>query len=161
MNSPLSAAGHFAADEPVLVASERDQPVFVVAAARRLNADRLERLEQLGGGMVVLGLDEPIVDHLQLPVSAQRTRSRLDLAFTSSIDAVGTAGAGWSLVDRALTMRIAADPSTGPSDLTVPGHVHPGRESAATICLREATPPRQRSSLLARPASGQPRRSAP
>jgi 3,4-dihydroxy 2-butanone 4-phosphate synthase/GTP cyclohydrolase II len=136
VNSPLSAAEHFAADEPVLVASERDQPVFVVAAARRLNADRLERLERLGGGMVVLGLDEPIVDHLQLPVSAQWTRSRLDLAFTSSIDAVGTAGAGWSLVDRALTMRIAADPSTGPSDLTIPGHVHPARIRSDDLLAR-------------------------
>jgi 3,4-dihydroxy-2-butanone 4-phosphate synthase len=74
---PSSAAEYFASDEPVLVASERDQPVLIAAAAQRLDADRLERLERLGGGLVVLGLDEPIVNHLQLPASVQWTRSRL------------------------------------------------------------------------------------
>jgi 3,4-dihydroxy 2-butanone 4-phosphate synthase/GTP cyclohydrolase II len=127
VNPPLSAAEHLACDEPVLVGSERQQPVFVAAAARRMDADRLERLERLGGGIVVLGLDDPIVDHLQLPASARWTRSRLDLAFTASIDAARTTGAGWSLADRSLTMRIAADPGTGPSDLAMPGHVHPAR----------------------------------
>ena len=136
MTSLSSAAEHFACDEPVLVGSERDQPVFVAAAARRLDADRLERLERLGGGFVVLGLDEAIVNHLQLPAATQWARSRLDLAFTASIDAVATSGAGWSLVDRALTMRIAADPSTGPSDLTIPGHVHPARVGSEALLAR-------------------------
>jgi 3,4-dihydroxy 2-butanone 4-phosphate synthase / GTP cyclohydrolase II len=141
VNSPLSAAEHFAADEPVLVGSECDGPVFVAAAARRLDADRLERLERLGGGLVVLGLDDPIVDHLQLPAPPQWTQSRLDLGFTASIDAVRTTGAGWSLVDRSLTMRIAADPRTGPSDLTIPGHVHPARIRSDDLLAHGGTAP--------------------
>jgi 3,4-dihydroxy 2-butanone 4-phosphate synthase/GTP cyclohydrolase II len=136
VTSPSSAAEHFACDEPVLVGSERDQPVFVATAAQRLDADRLERLERLGGGLVVLGLDEPSVNRLQLPATTRWTRSRLDLAFTASIDAVRTSGAGWSLVDRALTMRIAADPSTGPSELTIPGHVHPARICSDDLLTR-------------------------
>jgi 3,4-dihydroxy 2-butanone 4-phosphate synthase / GTP cyclohydrolase II len=139
VTSPSSAAERFASGEPVLVGSERDQPVFVAAAARRLGADRLERLERLGGGLVVLGLDEPIVNHLELQASARLTRSRLDLAFTASIDAVRTTGAGWSLLDRALTMQIAADPFTGPSDLTIPGHVHPARIRSDDLLARGGT----------------------
>jgi 3,4-dihydroxy 2-butanone 4-phosphate synthase / GTP cyclohydrolase II len=59
-----------------------------------------------------------------------------DLAFTASIDAVRTTGAGWSLVDRALTMRTAADPQTGPSDLRIPGHVHPARIRSDDLLAR-------------------------
>ena len=136
MTSSTSAAEYFASGEPVLVASERDQPVFIAAAAQRLDADRLERLERLGGGLVVLGLDESIVNHLQLPASVQWTQWRLDLAFTASIDAVRTTGAGWSLIDRALTMRTAADPSAGPSDLRTPGHVHPARIRSDDLLAR-------------------------
>ncbi|HYB31198.1 MAG TPA: 3,4-dihydroxy-2-butanone-4-phosphate synthase [Solirubrobacteraceae bacterium] len=139
MSSPSSVAEHFACDEPVLVGSDRDQPVFVAAAAQRLDAGRLERLERLGGGLVVLGLDEPIVNQLELPATTQWPRSRLDLAFTPSIDAFRTSGTGWSLADRALTMRIAADPSTGPSDLTIPGHVHPARLRSDDLLARGDT----------------------
>jgi 3,4-dihydroxy 2-butanone 4-phosphate synthase/GTP cyclohydrolase II len=136
VTTPSSSAEHFACDEPVLVGSERDQPVFVAAAAQRLDADRLERLERLGGGLVVLGLDESIANHLQLLATTQWTRSRLNLAFAAPIDAVRTSGAGWSLVDRALTMRVAAHPSTGPSDLTTPGHVHPARIRRDDLLVR-------------------------
>lgn len=129
MSSPLPAVEHFACDQPVLVASESQLPVFVAAPADRLNAERLERLERLSRGLVVLGLEDAIVQHLQLPVPDNWTRSRLDLPFTASIDATRRAGAGWSPADRSLTMRIAADPRTGPCDLAIPGHVHP-------VCIR-------------------------
>ena len=41
------------------------------------------------------------------------------------IDAADCVSGGWSLEDRAHTVRVAAAAGTRPEDLTVPGHVHP------------------------------------
>jgi 3,4-dihydroxy 2-butanone 4-phosphate synthase / GTP cyclohydrolase II len=127
VSSTIPVGEDFAGGEPVLVGSERELPVFVAAPAHGIDAARLERLERLGGGLVVLGLDDAIVAQLELPELESWMRSRLDLPFTASIDASRGVGAGWSLADRALTMRIAADPNASPSDLAIPGHVHPAR----------------------------------
>jgi 3,4-dihydroxy 2-butanone 4-phosphate synthase/GTP cyclohydrolase II len=124
--APL-AAESFACDEPVLVGAEDELPVFVAAAAEGVDADRLDRLERLSRGLVVLGIEEAIAARLQLPTAAAWPRSRLDLPFTASIDAARAGRAGWSRAGRSLTMRVAADPETTPSDLAIPGHVHPAR----------------------------------
>jgi 3,4-dihydroxy 2-butanone 4-phosphate synthase/GTP cyclohydrolase II len=119
------AAEDFACGEPVLVGSKHELPVFVAAPAQGMDPDRLERLERLSRGLVVLGLDDAIVTQLDLPTPAASLRSRLDLQFTAPIDAARGIGPGWSLADRSVTMRVAADPDTRPADLAIPGHVHP------------------------------------
>src|ERR1700683_2327365 len=116
MTSLLEAAEDFAADELVLVGGERDVPLFVAVPAQALDATKLDRLEQLGQGPVVLALEATMADQLQLPASPISTRSRLTLPFTASIDAARGIGGGWSLADRALTMALAAGPPTDPRD---------------------------------------------
>lgn len=64
---------------------------------------------------------------LELEPSPTSSRAHLELPFTTSINAASLIGAGWSLSDRALTMRVAAHADSGPGDLRVPGHVHPVR----------------------------------
>jgi 3,4-dihydroxy 2-butanone 4-phosphate synthase / GTP cyclohydrolase II len=139
MTSLLEAVEDFAADELVLVGGERDLPLFVAVPAQALDAMKLDRLEQLGQGPVVLALEATIADQLQLPASPISTRSRLTLPFTASIDAARGIGGGWSLADRALTMRLVADPQTDPTDLAMPGHVHPARVSGDELLEREST----------------------
>lgn len=127
MSPPPLAAEPFACDEPVLVGAEHELPVFVAVAAEGMDADRLDRLERLSRGLVVLGVEDAIATRLRLPTSAAWPRPRLDLPFTASIDAARGARAAWSRAGRSLTMRVAADPETTASDLAIPGHVHPAR----------------------------------
>jgi 3,4-dihydroxy 2-butanone 4-phosphate synthase/GTP cyclohydrolase II len=125
--SLAEAIDHFAAGAPVLVGDERNGTIFVALAADAVAGDDLDTLQSAGRGMVVLGLADEIAQRLQLAAPGQDTRARLPLALSTPIDAAVGISGGWSLRDRALTMRVAADPGTVPSDLAIPGHVHAAR----------------------------------
>ncbi len=130
MTIPLSAARLFRDGTPVLVGDEDDDTTFIAAAAGTIESEQLARLQTLGHGTVVLGMSQPVAERLQLPSPAPSAHRRAELRLMAPVDAaLGTDG-GWSLHDRALTMRVAADPSSGPSSLTSPGHVLAGQISA-------------------------------
>jgi 3,4-dihydroxy 2-butanone 4-phosphate synthase/GTP cyclohydrolase II len=125
MSTIEQAVARFAERELVLVGDERDDATFLACPADGVDASRLERLHELGRGMVVLGLSEPAASRLALPAPWRGAEPRRDIALTAPIDArIGLEG-GWSLKDRARTMRVAADPGSRSSDLTIPGHVFP------------------------------------
>jgi 3,4-dihydroxy 2-butanone 4-phosphate synthase / GTP cyclohydrolase II len=125
MTSLEQATAVFAERELVLVGDEHDETIFLACPADGIDAGRLETLHDLGRGMVVLGLPEVAAQRLSLPAPWPETGGPREIALTAPIDAaVGIAG-GWSFRDRALTMRVAADPDSRSSDLTIPGHVYP------------------------------------
>jgi 3,4-dihydroxy 2-butanone 4-phosphate synthase/GTP cyclohydrolase II len=126
MSTLATATDHFANGELVLVGDEHEQTLFLACAADDVDATRLERLHQLGQGMVVLGLAETVARRLALPAPWDTPGGRRDLSLTVPIDAASGIAGGWSPRDRARTMRVAADPSSEPGDLTIPGHVYPG-----------------------------------
>ncbi len=125
MSTLAHATARFADRELVLVGDERDETIFVACAADAIDAARLERLHELGRGMVVLGLPEAAAGRLALPAPWSTTGGRREVALTAPIDAAVGIDGGWSLQDRAFTMRVASDPGSRSSDLTIPGHVYP------------------------------------
>ena len=122
--SALAAAStRFAGGGPVLVAP--DDPAgtaFVAAPAESITA---AGLETLGGGMILLALDDAITRRLGLPEVRPGARPRAPLPFVVPIDAAQSPARRWSVVDPALTMRVAAAADSGPDDLAVPGRVQP------------------------------------
>jgi 3,4-dihydroxy 2-butanone 4-phosphate synthase/GTP cyclohydrolase II len=132
----------FADGELVLVGDDRDQTLFLACAADHIDAARLERLQRLGRGMVVLGVAERIARRLALPAPWDSAGVSHGLGLTAPIDAAAGIAGGWSSRDRARTMQVASDPTSRPSDLTIPGHVYtglieerPGNAAAAAIEL--------------------------
>lgn len=125
MTTLEQATARFAECELVLVGDEHDRTTFLAYPADGVDAVRLERLHQLGRGMVVLGLPEPAARRLALPAPWRGTGGRREISLTAPIDARAGIEGGWSLQDRALTMRVAADPGSRSGDLTIPGHVYP------------------------------------
>ncbi|MCF7548046.1 3,4-dihydroxy-2-butanone-4-phosphate synthase [Pseudonocardia sp. WMMC193] len=93
-------------------------------------------------------------DALRLPPMSGVDRARRGNLQTASVDGVGT-GTGISAASRARTLRMLADPATGPDDLVVPGHVlvelagtevrpTPAgavAEAAVRLCARAGLPP--------------------
>jgi 3,4-dihydroxy 2-butanone 4-phosphate synthase/GTP cyclohydrolase II len=121
-----AASRRFADGGPVLVAP--DDPAgtaFVAAPAEGITAAGLETLGALGGGRILLALDDAITRRLALPEVGPGSRPRAPLPFLVPIDAAQSPGRRWSVVDPALTMRVAAAADSGPDDLAVPGRVQP------------------------------------
>jgi 3,4-dihydroxy 2-butanone 4-phosphate synthase / GTP cyclohydrolase II len=125
MSTLPAAIERFADHELVLVGDEGDETVFLACPADGVDAPTLERLHDLGRGMVVLGLPEPAAHRLSLPAPWRASSGPRPLGLTAPIDAADGIDTGWSLRDRAQTMRVAANPASGPGDLTIPGHVYP------------------------------------
>lgn len=118
----VAAAERLAAGELVLVGDEGDEALFVAAAADRITSEGLSQLHELGRGPVVLGMTEPTIERLRLRGPANRAGDD-SLRIGVAIDAAGHDGGGWSLSERARTMRVAARAESEPRDLLVPGHV--------------------------------------
>jgi 3,4-dihydroxy 2-butanone 4-phosphate synthase / GTP cyclohydrolase II len=123
MSSVAAAAERLAAGELVLVGDESDEAIFVAAAADRITSAGLADLQEFGGGTVVLGMTESTVERLRLHGPAGRPLGGEGLRMIAPIDAASREGGGWSLSDRAQTMRVAARAESRPQDLLVPGHV--------------------------------------
>ena len=120
------AGDAFADGATVLVGDPGDPVVFLAAAASRIDAGRLARLQDLAGCAAVLGVAPAHARRLALaPLSAHP--GELGLHACTPIDAAAGLRGGWSLRDRAATMRTAAAVGTEPGDLAVPGHVAPAR----------------------------------
>jgi 3,4-dihydroxy 2-butanone 4-phosphate synthase/GTP cyclohydrolase II len=67
---------------------------------------------------------------------APQNRSPRQTAFTISIEAREGVTTGISAADRALTVRVAADPSRGAADLVSPGHIFPLRAVEGGVLVR-------------------------
>jgi 3,4-dihydroxy 2-butanone 4-phosphate synthase/GTP cyclohydrolase II len=103
--------------------------------------------------MVVLGLEAAIAERLELVAVRRATRRPPGLRLNNPIDAADRPGGGWSLRDQAHTVRVAVQPGTRASDLTVPGHVHAGTvdgggSSAPAVALELARAAGQPAAVL-------------
>jgi 3,4-dihydroxy 2-butanone 4-phosphate synthase/GTP cyclohydrolase II len=142
-----AAVERFAEGEIVLLGDASSGVAFAASPADTITESELAGLSATGGGMVVLALDEATAERLELGEAVPAPRARAALPFVLPVDAARGVGGGWSVADRALTMRVAAAPATGPGDLVVPGHVQPIRarrgsllDSSPRTARQEAVP---------------------
>ncbi len=89
-------------------------------------------------GLICLSLTAQQVDRLQLPqmVREDMNYSPNKTAFTVSIEASSGVSTGISAADRAHTIRVAANSSAIPTDITSPGHIFPIRAQAGGVLKR-------------------------
>ena len=78
-----------------------------------------------GRGLICLALTKRQVDNLKLPLMSQINKSRMQTAFTVSIEAKKGITTGISAFDRAKTVRVAINPKSRKKDIVSPGHVFP------------------------------------
>ena len=78
-----------------------------------------------GRGLICLALSKKQVEKLKLPLMSQINKSRMQTAFTVSIEAKKGISTGISAFDRAKTIRVAINPSSKKKDIVSPGHVFP------------------------------------
>ena len=110
----------------ILVDDEsRENEGDLIVPAQMATPDAINFMAKHGRGLICLALTRERVDRLGLPLMAKRNESRLQTAFTVSIEAREGVSTGISVADRAHTIAIAVDPNKGPDDIASPGHVFP------------------------------------
>ena len=78
-----------------------------------------------GRGLVCLALSKNQVDKLKFPLMSRTNKSRMQTAFTISIEAKKGISTGISAYDRAKTIKVAINAKSKKKDIVSPGHVFP------------------------------------
>ena len=106
-------------------AEDRENEGDLVLAAQFATPEAVNFMARHARGLICLALTPDRCDELGLDLMPAKNESDLRTAFTISIEAREGVTTGISAHDRAHTVQVAIDPSSGPSDLAQPGHIFP------------------------------------
>ena len=110
----------------VLVDDEdRENEGDLVIPAQMATPEVINFMAMHGRGLICLSLNSDRIGQLGLSMLPQQNSSRLETAFTVSIEAREGVTTGISAPDRARTVAVAIDPTKGPGDIATPGHIFP------------------------------------
>lgn len=123
----------------VLVDDEnRENEGDFVVAAEFVTPELVNFMTRIGGGYLCVAVDGETCERLELGPQGAINTSLRQTPFTISIDGhprhgVGT---GISSSDRAITIRMMADPTARPDDFVRPGHINPLRARDGGVLVR-------------------------
>jgi 3,4-dihydroxy 2-butanone 4-phosphate synthase/GTP cyclohydrolase II len=106
-------------------AEDRENEGDLIIPAQMCTPQAVNFMAKYGRGLICLALTQERADQLKLPLMAAENHTRHQTAFTVSIEAKDGISTGISAHDRARTISVAIDPTKGPSDIVMPGHVFP------------------------------------
>lgn len=115
---------------------DRENEGDVIMAAEHATAEWLAWIVRVSSGFVCAPMTNERADALALPLMTEDNKDSLRTAYTITVDAAGQSTTGISATDRARTLRVLADPTSGPSDLIRPGHIVPLRAVDGGVCQR-------------------------
>jgi 3,4-dihydroxy 2-butanone 4-phosphate synthase/GTP cyclohydrolase II len=116
-----------AAGRLVIVADDpaRENEADVIGAASLCTPESVNFMAVHCRGLICAPLTAERAEELDLPQMARRNREGQKTAFTVSVDAAEGVTTGISAADRALVIRLLADPQTRADAFVQPGHVFP------------------------------------
>jgi len=145
---PQAAATPFATIEEAIEEIRRGRMVVVcddedrenegdlVVAAQFVDAEAINFMAKEARGFICLALTQERCEQLGLELMTAKNESALQTAFTVTVEARHGVTTGVSAHDRARTMQVAIDSSSGPEDLVQPGHVNPLKAKAGGVLER-------------------------
>jgi 3,4-dihydroxy 2-butanone 4-phosphate synthase / GTP cyclohydrolase II len=104
---------------------DRENEGDLVMAAQFATPEAVNFMAREARGIICLALTAQRCDELGLVLQTTKNESQFETAFTVSIEAREGVTTGTSALDRAHTIQVAIDPSSGPDDVVVPGHMFP------------------------------------
>jgi 3,4-dihydroxy 2-butanone 4-phosphate synthase/GTP cyclohydrolase II len=125
---PISEViAEIAAGKLVIVADDpnRENEADLIGAASLCTAEMVNFMAIHGRGLICAPLSAERAEELDLPQMTRRNHEGMKTAFTVSVDAAKGITTGISAADRALTIRLLADPKAHADDLVKPGHIFP------------------------------------
>jgi 3,4-dihydroxy 2-butanone 4-phosphate synthase/GTP cyclohydrolase II len=128
------------AGKPVILVDDEDRENEgdLIIAADYITPQLVNFMAVEARGLICLSLTQEQIDRLDLPLMTKddRNRAPLGTAFTVSIEAAKGVSTGISAADRALTIKVASNPSAKPEDIIVPGHIFPIRAQNGGVLKR-------------------------
>jgi 3,4-dihydroxy 2-butanone 4-phosphate synthase/GTP cyclohydrolase II len=103
----------------------RENEGDLIIPASKCNSKSINFMAKHGRGLICLALTKKQVDNLKLPLMSSVNKSRMQTAFTISIEAKKGITTGISAQDRAKTIKTAINPNVKKSSIVSPGHVFP------------------------------------
>ena len=110
----------------ILVDDEnRENEGDLVFLASKTTPEKINFMAKYGRGLICLALDKKKADQLGLQLMPSSNNSRLQTAFTLSIEAKKGVTTGISAADRAKTILTAINNNSTKKDIVTPGHIFP------------------------------------
>lgn len=132
------AVADIAVGRPVVVIddADRENEGDLIFAAELATPELVAFMVRYTSGYICVPLIESECDRLDLPPMHHTNQDRRGTAYTVTVDAREGISTGISAADRSHTIRLLADPDTGPTDLARPGHVVPLRARDGGVLRR-------------------------
>ena len=103
----------------------RENEGDLIIPASKCSSKSINFMAKHGRGLICLALTKKQVENLKLPLMSSVNKSRMQTAFTISIEAKKGITTGISAHDRAKTIKTAINPKVKNSEIVSPGHVFP------------------------------------
>jgi len=103
----------------------RENEGDLIIPGSKCNSKSINFMAKHGRGLICLALTKKQVENLKLPLMSSVNKSRMQTAFTISIEAKKGITTGISAQDRAKTIKTAIKPKVKKSEIVSPGHVFP------------------------------------
>jgi 3,4-dihydroxy 2-butanone 4-phosphate synthase / GTP cyclohydrolase II len=103
----------------------RENEGDLVIPGSKCNSKSINFMAKHGRGLICLALTKKQIDNLKLPLMSPNNKSRMQTAFTISIESKKGVTTGISAQDRAKTIKTAINFKTKKNDIVSPGHVFP------------------------------------
>ena len=103
----------------------RENEGDLIIPGSKCNSKSINFMAKHGRGLICLALTSNQIDRLKLPLMSQKNKSRMQTAFTISIEARKGITTGISAFDRAKTIKTAINLKSKKNDIVSPGHVFP------------------------------------
>ena len=103
----------------------RENEGDLIIPGSKCSSKSINFMAKHGRGLICLALTKKQVDNLKLPLMSSINKSRMQTAFTVSIEAKKGITTGISAQDRAKTIKTAINPKVKKSEIVSPGHVFP------------------------------------
>ena len=130
-----TAIAQLQAGKPVIVtdSADRENEGDVVMAAELVTTEWLAWTIRHTSGFLCAPMTNERANELDLPLMVSENQDSRRTAYTVSVDAAESVTTGISARDRAETLRVLANPASGPGDLIRPGHIIPLRAVAGGV----------------------------
>ena len=104
---------------------DRENEGDLIIPGSKCNSKSINFMAKHGRGLICLALSKSQIEKLKLPLMSRTNKSRMQTAFTISIEAKKGISTGISAYDRAKTIKVAINSRTKSKDIVSPGHVFP------------------------------------